>query len=165
MFEEELARVAGGPKRVWVRMLVLALHQLGYVPKLECMWEDCLFESRAFEQGARNPLALSIDHIINISDGGTDHLSNLRVLHFYCNSKRGGQDAMARPNARAAIGAATGKRWADDDGTFRTKMDAAAHTPEANEKRRIAMRAHWADPEKKAKHATASARGRWPKSC
>ena len=41
----------------------------------------------------------TIDHIIEQADGGTDHISNLRVTHGRCNNARGSREAGIRGNA------------------------------------------------------------------
>jgi len=38
---------------------------------------------------APHPKSVSLDHIVPISKGGTHEMSNLRLAHFLCNSKRG----------------------------------------------------------------------------
>lgn len=35
-----------------------------------------------------DPLGLSIDHVIPVSNGGSNHVSNLRLAHRICNSMR-----------------------------------------------------------------------------
>ena len=44
--------------------------------------------------GTRDPMRLSLDHLIPRSRGGTNSIENLRPAHFRCNSARG-----ARPIA------------------------------------------------------------------
>lgn len=45
--------------------------------------------------GNPDPLALSIDHVIPWSKGGTDDLDNLRAAHWRCNVSRGNADLPA----------------------------------------------------------------------
>lgn len=35
-----------------------------------------------------DPMSMSVDHIIPISKGGTDDITNVQATHFHCNSKR-----------------------------------------------------------------------------
>ena len=37
----------------------------------------------------RHPAAPSADHMIPLADGGTDDLSNLALVHYGCNARRG----------------------------------------------------------------------------
>lgn len=80
------------------RCLIHALIDLGIITKLECMWDDCICETRKFSchEGRAHPLMLTIDHIVERCEGGDDRPSNLRIMHHRCNSALGSRNAIIR---------------------------------------------------------------------
>lgn len=70
----------------WQRIMVVhALIDAGYTTVIECAMPRCIYDSREFDPNVRS-LALSIDHITPLSQGGTHHADNLRIAHLGCNS-------------------------------------------------------------------------------
>ena len=70
----------------WQRLMTAhALVDAGYVTIIECMMPTCIYDDRLFEPEKR-ARALSIDHILPLSQGGSHHADNLRLAHHGCNS-------------------------------------------------------------------------------
>lgn len=70
----------------WQRIMTAhALVAAGFVTAIECAMPRCIYETRELDPRTRS-LALSIDHIIALSQGGTHRPENLRLAHLGCNS-------------------------------------------------------------------------------
>lgn len=52
--------------------------------------------------GTRDPWRPSLDHVIPRCDGGSDHESNLKIAHMWCNSVRGDGSVRGADFFRAA---------------------------------------------------------------
>jgi len=73
-------------------MIGHALIELGYLTKIECSYEDCILPSREFAPktgGRKQRDGITIDHIVEIIDGGDHMPNNLALLHMACNSHKG----------------------------------------------------------------------------
>lgn len=79
-------------KRPLVRIVGHALIALGLLTELECAYEDCVLPSRVFSMhdGVKryDKASPTVDHVIELWDGGTDRPENLRLVHFACNSSK-----------------------------------------------------------------------------
>lgn len=165
----ELERVlpkVNGRARAWSRMVTHALIELELVTKIECMYDDCQLDSRAFTPYTKGmsrgePGVLTIDHVLELFDGGTDRPQNLQIMHFRCNSTKGQRRAMSKVEQRERARQQSLARWADPEQRARIIEKAAegGRTPEARKKRSESMKAHWADPERRARHAAKLPRG------
>lgn len=64
-----------------------ALIDLGIVTSITCMHEECRRPGEPFSRdgGRRNPLAISLDHIQQQSQGGSHRPENIRIVHYVCN--------------------------------------------------------------------------------
>jgi 5-methylcytosine-specific restriction endonuclease McrA len=58
----------------------------------QCEMPVCIAATRDIDQGllgSDDPLAPSVDHVIQRSDGGVDNESNMRAAHRECNKRAG----------------------------------------------------------------------------
>lgn len=148
------------------RMVIHALIDLGRVTAIECDYEKCSLDSRAFTptgpgNGRWNHAGLTIDHIIALADGGTDRSENLRLMHWICNVSLGTSQGRNRPEARARSAEVMRARW--EDQTYRDKMRASSGTEESREKRRDSMQQKWQEPGYRERMSE-SARAGWRES-
>lgn len=146
-------------RRNLARPLLHALIDLGHVTEIRCMWDQCVLPGVPFTPANRSRKdSVSLDHIVALSNGGTDDWRNFQLLHYTCNMRKG---AVYTDERRARVSAAGIERWADPE--YRAKVMARAafggRTQEARDKRREAMIRHWADPERRAAHQSRLARG------
>lgn len=66
---------------------VHALIDLGVIAEVACQARECLYESRRFApSGTCRKTVLSLDHRVPMSRGGCHRPSNIRLLHWGCNS-------------------------------------------------------------------------------
>ena len=72
-----------------LRRRLARLVELGIVEKLECSYENCLYETREFGEGPRRPC---VDHIVTRAAGGADAEWNWQVMHIGCNSSKASRE-------------------------------------------------------------------------
>lgn len=157
-WEQELKRVTS-TRNTYQRMVILALRELGLLTTLECAWEECPFPSRSFDPSQRN-LRLEIDHIISQRRGGTEHPTNLRLVHRWCNGTRSAREMAADANHRIQLSEKAQERWANSQ-EYRDHMQ-ARWDGDAGKAHTNKMQEHWADPIKRERHAQAIRDGnRW----
>lgn len=82
------ARLKGGGP------ITVTLEELGIRDGWVCVWSRnrlCLARSKVIdpELSGRHPEGATLEHLIPLSDGGTNAASNLAVSHRACNVKRG----------------------------------------------------------------------------
>lgn len=150
-----------------IRMIGHALIELERVTSMTCNWDGCAEETREFAsflslgRGKRHPRSPSIDHVISRSDGGSDLPSNLQLLHFVCNVRKGSIDARKNPAVQQKHAEALSKRWKDP--AYREMMAnlprSKIKSPEERERRSRRLKMEWADPERRAKRLEAVRRG------
>lgn len=132
-----------------------ALIELGLLNEVRCAYEECIMDSDEFDPFETGRIRLrktiSLDHVIPVFMGGSDHPGNLRLIHFGCNASRGAKDYWSQPAARAMQVERLADRWKDPE--YRAQMIAVSSSPEKSEKQRKSMLAHWSDPERAARHA------------
>lgn len=143
---------AGTQRRSTTRIIGHALIELGVVTKLECAWDDCIMESRAFEPyyacgtgQARNHAVISVDHVLSTRDGGSDLPDNIQFVHFGCNSAKGGRDARANPDVVQAHSDGMKRMWKDPD-KRRARIESVTESqnrPEVKQRKSSAMAQYW----------------------
>ena len=164
----ELERIvpAGTKARSVLRMVGHALIELGYIERVECMYDQCVMPTCEFavasvESGLRSRGIATIDHRIALCDDGNDRPQNLQLMHFACNARKGALEGYANNDARERHAQSSRDRW--EDPIYRARITGRERTPEQRASASAKMKAHWADPAKKAVHAKAAADGRWGK--
>lgn len=110
-------QVAGLGIANWhVRAILHALIDAGQIETLECQYESCIFNSRAFvaRTGSRGheKRSVVIDHIETQMQGGSDRLENLRAIHASCNVSRA--ERLDSPETREKRRAARAEYLASD---------------------------------------------------
>lgn len=132
---EDVERLFPNWKSVSERALLYAMIDVGHVTDLSCTWEHCVLPGvpLAPRGGGVKKDSMTFDHTVARVDGGTDHWSNLRLMHYTCNMRKA--HAMS-PEVRAKIADSSRKKWKD---------------PEYRDRMVTAMKAKWADPEYKAR--------------
>lgn len=152
--ELDLAVPPGTKIRSHVRMIGHCLIDLELVTSIECAYESCLLESRTFEQKGPNEWRgrgiLTIDHIVSLSDGGSDLPSNLQLMHFACNSAKGGRDAAKNRVIRGKKSAAGKRLWKDP--AYRANMTGRVRSAETSAQASASMKTVWADTARSAAH-------------
>lgn len=124
----DVAVPSGTKRRSNVRIIGHCLIELDLVTSVECGYEFCVMPTRAFSPVAevgeyRGRGVATVDHVVSLSDGGTDLPRNLQLLHFACNAAKGGRDAAKNPEAQRKRTTAMERRWQDP--VYREKMLAA----------------------------------------
>lgn len=144
------------------RMIIHALIDLGLITVLECQYDRCVLSSAEFGVHGKNVRgqrdALTIDHIINLSQGGTDRPENLQLVHWACNVAKGTRDANSDPELKQRHSDGMSRRWRED-ADYRERMSKRVVSDEERQKRSESMKRHWADPDKRAAHSASLARG------
>lgn len=102
---EELIQLGLSKTSRTMAMVVHALIELEQIVRLECHAEKCLFDSRKFDRSGSSPRhkVLSLDHIVERCNGGTERPENIRLLHFACNSSLGGKTGSRRVNMNCGV--------------------------------------------------------------
>lgn len=149
-----------------VRGMGHCLIELGLVTSIECAYEYCKMDDRKFERdpshrnGGRKWVTL--DHVVEVCDGGTELPSNFQLMHLGCNASKGSKAYIADPIRRKTHSETSKKNWQDP--VYAKKIGETVKTaladPEVKAKRSAAMKAHWADPERRKRH-TASNQKAW----
>ena len=149
--------------RSLTRILGHALIELGIITKIECMYDECVFETREFlpSDVAKRREVPIIDHIVERWQGGDDLPSNLQLIHFACNSRKTMRIRLAVPEIKEALTQKVRDRWQDPEFRKRTseRLAAAGSSPETAAKRSASMKKHWQDPERRAAHTARLLRG------
>lgn len=157
---EDIERLFPNWKSVSERALLYAMIDMGHVTDLSCSWEHCVLPGAplAPRGGGVKKDSLTFDHTVARIDGGTDHWSNLRLMHYTCNMRKG--HAMGDATRRR-MSDATKRRWEDPEYSekVRDRITQRLNDEDVREKRSAAMKAHWADPAKRAAHAAQLPRG------
>ena len=156
----------GTKRRSAIRIIGHCLIDAGRITVLECPYSMCSQESRAFvgySAGAAgsarvDPRVISIDHIVSVSDGGSDRPENLQLMHAACNAGKGSRDAWSHDNPRAqarrsANAARMTERMADEEYArmMRERMTGMSLSEESRLKRSESMKRVWADPARRKK--------------
>lgn len=78
------------PER-WKELCKLATHARRAIDKIDSKaWQDKVISLGSVCQGCRRgDVVLTIDHIVPVSKGGTNHITNLQPLCRSCNSSKG----------------------------------------------------------------------------
>lgn len=147
-----------GRKRCNTRSLIHALIDLGQVTAMQCAWSACVIPQTPLAPAGRSAACATIDHIVALNDGGSDHWSNLQLLHNTCNNRKG---ALFTDERRARLSMQSRQRWKDPAYREKTAAHAAfgGRSAEARAKRSQAMKKHWSDPARKAAHLVNYPRG------
>lgn len=126
------------------RMVVHALIDLGRVTELVCGYEDCLLPVRTFSPHGRDARgqrdALTVDHFVNLSQGGSDRPDNLRLMHWACNVSKGSRDSRA-PELRRRQSEGLSRRWQTDE-SYRDRMTNREVGQDERRRRSEAMKRH-----------------------
>jgi hypothetical protein len=143
-----------GDKRTLMRALIYALIDLGQITEIKCAWTECVLPDQPLEPAGTRRACATLDHIKARTNGGTDHWTNLQLMHHTCNMRKSHDFTESH---RRKVSDSVKKRWQDP--TYREKIiektTAGNRTEAARAKRSASMKAHWADPERRAKHAKA----------
>lgn len=165
----ELERVVppGTKARSVIRMVGHALIELGYITRVECSYGECVMPTREFilpgvEGTYRGRGIATIDHRVALCDRGSDRPENLQLMHFACNARKGSLEGFANVDVRERHAASSRERWKNPE--YRAKMTSRVQSPEERALKSASMKEHWADPDRKTKHAKAAADGRWGKA-
>lgn len=151
-------------KRSGIRAIGHCLIELGLLTSIECGYEHCVMDDRKFERdpdkqgGGRKWLTL--DHVVELCDGGTDMPSNLQFMHLGCNSSKGAKAYFADPERKKEHAILNGKRYKDPEYIERVSASqkATLASPESKAKRSAMMKARWSDPEfREKRHESAKA--------
>lgn len=151
-----------------MRIIGHALIELGLLTSLECGWQHCKEETRAFipyssssqGQKARQRRAPSVDHVISRSDGGSDMPDNIQIIHFSCNSAKGSIDSKKNVEVMKAHSDGMKRMWQDPD-QRRKRIESLRENqnrPETVEKKSKAMKNAWerVTPEERSERAKRS---------
>lgn len=119
--------------RPLVRVVGHALIALGLMTKLECAYEECILPTREFSphDGTLrwDKAGPTVDHVIELWDGGTDRPKNLRLVHSACNTSKSIKIRLSRNSAWTdKMRQAAAARWQDPE--FRKKRAAAMQPDE-----------------------------------
>lgn len=131
-------------KRPLVRIVGHALIALRLLTKLECAYEDCVLPSREFSahDGTKryDKAGPTVDHVIELWNGGTDRPENLRLVHFSCNASKSTKMRMMKNfKYRDEMREVMLKRWQDPE--FRVRVaDTIGRPKTSEEKSKIAQR-------------------------
>jgi hypothetical protein len=175
---EQVSTLFTGPKSSRERSLIHAMIDLGHITEFVCSWEHCVLPGVPLgpsHRGKRRD-SVTFDHTLARVDGGTDHWSNLRLMHHTCNMRKshafgaqvrerisdGPRDRWKNdPAYREQMIDGAKARWADPEYNERVsdRIREALNTDEMRQRRSESMRRHWADPEKRAKRLNNYPRG------
>lgn len=111
---------ASGAAKQGNAMIAHALIALGFVSRVECVLDDCMFDTRQF--APIDGMRLSIDHRVWVAHGGSDYPDNLDLSHWACNHAR--QPARKKrlsEGRRRGSGGASGSKWAANNMTVSCK--------------------------------------------
>lgn len=147
-----------GEKRSLIRMLVHALIDLGQITEIKCAWVQCVLPDVPLAPAGRGRACVTLDHIIATANGGTDDWRNGQLVHFTCNARKAHVFTL---EMRQRIGEQTRLRWQDPKqrANILEKVGASLKREDVRERKRVAMKQHWSDPEKKAQHTASLLRG------
>lgn len=81
---------AGGSTTAWRKLRTQAIATLPH-------WCDYCNEPISPAYTYPHPRSMSVDHIVPKAHGGQDHLANLRLRHYGCNSAAGARTTTPTP--------------------------------------------------------------------
>lgn len=139
-------------RRSSLRIIGHALIELGLMTSMECGWEHCSQDTREFQPydpkqkgQPRHPRVPSVDHVVSVSDGGSDLPGNIQIIHLACNAFKGQIDS--RKNSKVVKAHSDGmKRMWSDPAKRAARIESVKQSqqrPDVKDKKSNAMKQAW----------------------